>query len=238
MMTPTFRKTSDFGAVESVRKGVHTGIDLAMPVGTPLRSVADGWIKQVYDGNGTIGKGVTIKGLDGREYIYGHMDGVALKVGDAVKFGTLIGESGNTGNSTGPHLHFAVRENGEYIDPSRYKATLDNFGTMMPDWRTDAPANTRESMDSCMPTEDIAWYDVDARIANAIDVKACETKTEILGFLKGLLETVSELSYTVALIGGGILIILRVAGMTRATKYFGVLQVTHILIRSLLGGVR
>lgn len=228
-----YTQTSDFGAIEPVRNGVHTGIDLSMPVGEPLRSVVDGWIAKVWAGNGTLGKGVTIKGVDGREYIYGHMDSVVGKVGEAVNRGSLIGASGNTGNSTGPHLHFAVRDNGQYVDPSRYKDTLDSFS---PSWSGNA--NTRESMELCPPSEGLSWYDVEGKMQALIDAKACETKLEIIGYLKGLLVTISELSYAVALIGGGILIVLRVAGMTRATKYFGVLQVVYVLFRGLLGGLR
>lgn len=232
-MITGYRQTSDFGAIEPVRNGAHTGIDLAMQVGTPLRSVVDGWVSKVWAGNGSLGKGVTIKGVDGREYIYGHMDSVALKVGEAVKFGSQIGESGNTGNSTGAHLHFAVRENGQYIDPSRYKETLDSFA---PARSYEGIADTRASMDSCAQPDDLSWYDVEGKMQAVIDAKACETKLELIGWLKGLGETVADLSYTVALIGGGILIVLRIAGMTRATKYFGVLQVTHLMIRFLLGG--
>jgi hypothetical protein len=230
-MKTLYRQTSDFGAIEPVRNGVHTGIDLAMPVGEPLRSVVDGWVTKVWAGDGTLGKGVTIKGVDGREYIYGHMDSVAVKVGEAVNRAGLIGESGNTGNSSGPHLHFAVRENGQYVDPTRHKETLDSFAITY-----EGPSNTRESMELCPQSDSVSWYDVEGKMQAAIDAKACETKLELIGWLQGLGETVADLSYTIALIGGGILIVLRVAGMTRATKYFGVLQVTHLMIRFLLGG--
>jgi hypothetical protein len=225
----TYKVTSEFGAIEPVRNGAHTGIDLAMEVGTPLRSVIDGWITKVWSGEGTLGKGVTIKGVDGREYIYGHMDNVALKAGDAVRHGSFIGESGNTGNSTGAHLHFAVKKNGEYVDPSEYKTTLDQLSG-------GGLSDTRASMDACLPSDDNAWYDVGGRMQSAFDTEVCETKREIMSYLKALLETTAELSYGIALIGGGILVVLRIAGMTRATKYFGVLQVSHILVRALMGG--
>lgn len=236
-----FPLTSEFGAVDAIRDGrIHSGIDIGMAIGTDLRSVINGVVVRVFDGTTTLGKGVEILGENKKKYVYAHMNDVDVKVGQRINYGELLGESGSTGNSSGAHLHFSVQDvaTGQYEDPIKYKPMLDRLSGDT--FGTDGPANTREYMESlkaCQP-EEIAWYDVDARIANAIDVKACETKTEILGFLKGLTETVAELSYTVALIGGGILIILRVAGMTRATKYFGVLQVTHILIRSLLGGVR
>lgn len=235
-----YKLTSEFSAVDMVRNGVpHTGIDLAMPRGTFLRSVIDGWVSKVWDGSGTLGKGVTIKGLDGREYIYGHMDKVAMKVGDPVKLGSYIGNSGSTGRSTGPHLHFAVKENGQYIDPILYKPALDKLSGEMPV----GPANTREELEqlqseeACLNLrekgEDLSWYDVQGRMDNAFDVRVCEMKNDVHAFLNAIGETVVQLSYSVALLGGGILILFRVAGMTRAVKYFGVLQITHLLIRAL-----
>lgn len=230
--------TSEFGAIDAVRKGVpHTGIDLGMEIGTALRSVVNGKVSRIFDGSTSLGKGVEIIGENGKRYVYAHMDNVDVTVGERITYGEHLGVSGNSGNSTGAHLHFSVQDaNGAYIDPIQYKPMLDRLtgGNYIPD----GPANTREELEACLPTDDISWYDVDARMQAIIDIKACETKQELLGFLQGLGNTVAELSYTFALIGGGLLIVLRVAGMTRATKYFYVLQVSHIFIRALLGGIR
>lgn len=233
-----YKVTSEFNAVDMVRNGIpHTGIDLAMPTGTDLRSVMDGWVSKVWDGSGTLGKGVTIKGLDGREYIYGHMDKVAMKVGDAVKFGTYIGDSGNTGRSTGSHLHFAVKENGQYIDPSQYTKALDELSGK---W-VSGPGNTKEQLAelvACKPNTDLHWWDVQGKIQNKFDMAVCEQKQEFYSYLQALLETTVELSFSIALIGGGILIMLKVAGSTRATKYFTILQISHIFIRAMFGGLK
>ena len=230
--------TSEFGAIDAVRQGIpHTGIDIGMPIGTTLRSVISGKVWRILDGSTSLGKGVEILGENGKLYTYAHMDSVDVNVGERITYAELLGKSGNTGNSTGPHLHFSVQdENNTYIDPTQYKPMLDRLtgGTYIPD----GPANTRDELDACVPPDDIAWHDIDSRITAAINMKACETKLDLLGYLKGVGNTLAELSYTFALIGGGLLIVLRVAGMTRATKYFFVLQVTHIFTRALLGGLR
>lgn len=234
-----YKVTSEFNAVDAVRHGVpHTGIDLSMPTGTKLRSIMDGYVTKVFDGSGTLGNGVKIKGLDGKEYIFGHMDSVSVKIGQVVKFGTEIGKSGSSGRSTGPHLHFAIQENGVYIDPTRYKGMLDK---VTGDYIA-GPANTRDEMMgqeplSCQPDGDIAWWDFAGKAQAAFDMRVCEIKLDFLAYLKATVEMIGELSYTVALIGGGILLVLySLGGVTRAKKYFTVLQLCHIFIRVTLGG--
>jgi murein DD-endopeptidase MepM/ murein hydrolase activator NlpD len=98
----------------------HGGIDYGLPSGTPLFAVTDGTTESTSfdaDGFGTYAK---IRTDSGEELFYGHMDRKLHSGGARVKAGDLIGYSGNTGNSTGPHLHFEVRKNGNKIDPSMY----------------------------------------------------------------------------------------------------------------------
>lgn len=229
-----YKVTSDFNAIDAVRHGVpHTGVDLNTPMKTDLRSVTDGWVSKIYDGTGTLGKGIQIKGLDGREYIYGHLDSISVKVGEAVKLGTFIGQSGSTGRSTGPHLHFSVKENGQYIDPSNYLPTLDKVTGIY----TSGPANTREQMEAlaCGPG-DSKWFDLSGKARDSFQLEVCEQKQAFYAYLQALIETTNELAYAIALVGGGVLILFAVAGSTRAWKYFGVLQMSYVLIRMLLGG--
>jgi hypothetical protein len=114
-----FRITSEFGAMEEVREGAHTGIDLAMNVGTELRSLQDGVVEKVLHLKNNIGDGVLIKFDDGTTGIYGHMSKINVTEGQQINAGDLIGLSGNSGNSTGPHLHFGLKDtNGEFVDPS------------------------------------------------------------------------------------------------------------------------
>lgn len=95
----------------------HDGIDIEAPIGTPVLSSKDGLV--VYSGYSPIGYGNTIK-VDhqgGLESVYGHLDSLHVSVGDRVQKGQLIGTVGDTGNSTGPHLHFEVRLRGKPLDP-------------------------------------------------------------------------------------------------------------------------
>lgn len=113
--------SSQFGAAEKVRDmRPHSGIDLVMPTGTKLRSFVDGTVERVYTVRDGLGKHVIIRGEDGNAYIYGHMDKITVHKGDVVRAGVdIIGMSGNTGHSTGPHLHFAIQTmDGKYVDPA------------------------------------------------------------------------------------------------------------------------
>src|SRR5437016_6172720 len=107
----------------------HPGIDLAVPVGTPLLAAEDG--KVTVAGNadpGGYGNEVEITAADGTVMRYGHLSSVGVTVGDPVKRGQLIGKSGGqagapgSGNATGPHLHFEVRKDGTTVDPVPYLA--------------------------------------------------------------------------------------------------------------------
>lgn len=100
--------------------GKHTGCDFAVPVGTPILAVADGKITTANWGKSY---GVQlVQAVPGGWVIYAHLNKARVKPGATVTKGQLIGESGNTGNSTGPHLHFEMRDNirwsaGKPIDP-------------------------------------------------------------------------------------------------------------------------
>jgi murein DD-endopeptidase MepM/ murein hydrolase activator NlpD len=101
-------------------KGYHTGVDYAVPEGTPVLAVADGKIENASWGSayGT----QLVQKLDGGWFIYAHLSKALVKAGDKVVAGQVIGKSGNTGNSTGPHLHVELRNNirwssGTDLDP-------------------------------------------------------------------------------------------------------------------------
>ncbi|MBU8908466.1 M23 family metallopeptidase [Desertibacillus haloalkaliphilus] len=117
-----FKLTSPFGELSEVRDNrPHSGIDLGMETGTELRSVGDGVIERVIEDGEKIGNGVYIRLEDGTQAIYGHLSEITVKEGQSVNFMDTIGFSGNTGNSTGPHLHFALKSpDGEYVDPTPF----------------------------------------------------------------------------------------------------------------------
>ncbi len=97
----------------------HTGIDVGMSSGSPIYASDGG--KVVYVGyNGGYGMMIKIDHGENIETIYAHLSKYYVKVGDKVFKGEKIGLSGNTGTSTGPHLHFEVRKLGTPIDPKKY----------------------------------------------------------------------------------------------------------------------
>ncbi|HZV51890.1 MAG TPA: peptidoglycan DD-metalloendopeptidase family protein [Candidatus Dormibacteraeota bacterium] len=98
----------------------HTGIDLAVPVGTPVAAAAAGEVVLVGDGTTGYGTYVVIAHGGGLVTLYGHLSQALVAVGERVDQGQVIGLSGSTGASTGPHLHFEVRLNGEPVDPLGY----------------------------------------------------------------------------------------------------------------------
>lgn len=114
--------TSGFGYRDEPIAGVgnnHTGIDIAVSENTDI-AAADGG-KVTYAGyKSGLGYHVKIDHGNGRVSIYGHLNGYYVQKGDAVTKGQTIGLSGSTGMSTGPHLHFGVTENGQYVDPMNY----------------------------------------------------------------------------------------------------------------------
>ena len=98
----TARGVYPSGNPHSSRYG--TAIDYATPTGTPVYAMAGGTAANLNRGNSSFGKYVTVKHADGTESLYAHLDSHGN--GGTVNAGDLIGETGNTGNSTGPHLHF------------------------------------------------------------------------------------------------------------------------------------
>lgn len=97
----------------------HLGIDLAAAIGTDVFSPANGTVSSVWK-DATCGNGLKISHTDGYETVYCHLNKVVVKNGDRVYAGCKIAETGNTGRTTGPHLHYAIKENGGYIDPTNW----------------------------------------------------------------------------------------------------------------------
>lgn len=112
----SFRYTSPFGR----RWGrAHEGVDLAGAHGSPIYATADGVVTHAGPESG-YGQLVTIRHEFGLETRYGHLSGIDVKVGQKVSRGDKIGAMGNTGRSTGTHLHYEVRVNGSAKNPMTY----------------------------------------------------------------------------------------------------------------------
>lgn len=113
------RVTMKFGITKHPVTGEvynHQGIDLAAPAGTPVISPAAGKIISV-DYNEQTGHMLAIEHGDGIKTIYTHLKEIYVKEGDTVRQGDRIAAAGNSGISTGPHLHFEIHVNGKPVDP-------------------------------------------------------------------------------------------------------------------------
>mgnify|MGYP001194587889 CR=1 FL=1 len=106
--------TSEFGMRHS---RWHYGTDLKLNIGDPVLSCFDGIVRINQYNAGGYGNYVMVRHYNGLETLYGHLSKSHVKVGQLVKAGELIGDGGNTGRSTGPHLHFEVRYEGNAINP-------------------------------------------------------------------------------------------------------------------------
>lgn len=116
------RLSSNFGGRKSPTKGAssnHKGIDWATPTGTAVMASSGGTVSVAGWQNG-YGYVIYINHPDGRQTRYGHLSKILVSAGQKVQQGQKIALSGNTGRSTGPHLHFELRINGQAVNPLNY----------------------------------------------------------------------------------------------------------------------
>jgi murein DD-endopeptidase MepM/ murein hydrolase activator NlpD len=99
---------------------MHTGLDFTADIGTEIYATGDGVVESIESKYSGYGQHVIINHGFGYESLYAHMSRVAVRPGQKVRRGQIIGYVGNTGTSTGPHLHYEVMKNGEKVDPSFY----------------------------------------------------------------------------------------------------------------------
>jgi murein DD-endopeptidase MepM/ murein hydrolase activator NlpD len=101
------------------RPAMHTGLDFRASTGDPVRATANGKVASAGWAGG-YGRMVEIDHGNGLATRYGHLSQIGVKVGDQIKIGQVIGEVGSTGRSTGPHLHYETRIDGEAVDPQKF----------------------------------------------------------------------------------------------------------------------
>ena len=119
------RVTSEFGYRSDPFTGEtrgHTGMDLAVPTGTPVRAALPGTVVAAQY-HSSYGYYVMIDHGNGLSTLYAHNSQLLVRVGQTVEAGDIVSLSGSTGRSTGPHLHFEVRVNGQRTDPRYYLPT-------------------------------------------------------------------------------------------------------------------
>jgi Rod binding domain-containing protein len=111
-----------FHPIDKVIK-FHTGLDIAVPKGSRVNAAATGTV--VFAGpKGGYGNLVVIRHPDGKETRYGHLEKLMVSEGENVTSGQQIALSGSTGKSTGPHLHFEIRENGKALNPLKFLSNV------------------------------------------------------------------------------------------------------------------
>jgi murein DD-endopeptidase MepM/ murein hydrolase activator NlpD len=114
--------TSGFGVRSDPflgRPAMHTGLDFRASSGDPVRATANG--KVVSSGwSGGYGRMVEVDHGNGLSTRYGHLSEINVRVGDPIRIGQVIGAVGSTGRSTGPHLHYETRIDGEAVDPQKF----------------------------------------------------------------------------------------------------------------------
>lgn len=99
----------DAGGGDDAKRSFHHGIDISVPVGTPVVAARDGEVVKVSSSRWGHGKMIQLQHEDGWFTVYSHNSRILKKTGDKVKQGEVIAQSGNTGRSTGPHVHFEIR---------------------------------------------------------------------------------------------------------------------------------
>jgi murein DD-endopeptidase MepM/ murein hydrolase activator NlpD len=98
---------------------MHTGLDMRGDTGDPVRVTANGTVTMAGN-NGGYGKMIEVEHRNGLSTRYAHLSAIDVRVGQSVKIGQVIGKLGSTGRSTGPHLHYETRVDGEAVDPQKY----------------------------------------------------------------------------------------------------------------------
>lgn len=101
------------------RPAMHTGLDFRGEQGDPVRATAAGTVSQA-GWNGGYGKLVEIDHGNGLSTRYGHLSEITVREGQSIKVGQVIGRVGSTGRSTGPHLHYETRNDGDAVDPHKF----------------------------------------------------------------------------------------------------------------------
>lgn len=208
------RITAPFGSIDSVHKTPHTGIDIAMPIGSQVHTPEGGTVSRIADyGDASLGKAVFVKTKSGYQYIFGHLsDNTIVHEGQRVHAGDIIALSGTTGHSTGPHLHLGlVNKAGAFIDPTeavtpKAGGHLGILGKVLEKSYNQAQDNVQEHARSIL-------YDT------------------VIGFFEGLGDLLVDMSYVIALLGSGMCIIFHVAGWEKGMKWAGILTVAYVFIK-------
>jgi murein DD-endopeptidase MepM/ murein hydrolase activator NlpD len=127
--------TASFNQGGAMWSHKHSGQDFAVPVGTPVKAAGSGTVVKAGPNGGgdgpAYGNAIVIKHANGKYSQYAHLSSINVGVGAQVKAGQLIAKSGNTGNSSGPHLHFEIRTTPNYGSALNPMAFLRSAGVQI-----------------------------------------------------------------------------------------------------------
>lgn len=128
----------------------HRGIDIAVPVGTPVRATRGGRV--VFAGvHGGHGATVIVEHDNGNRTLYGHNSALTVHMGERVESNTIIALSGNTGRSTGPHIHYEVLPNGRpFVEVAQVEETAEPERIIDRDHRHQQEQRMEETMNSIL----------------------------------------------------------------------------------------
>ena len=101
------------------KQEVHDGLDIAVSEGTAVVAVKSGMVTEVRT-SATYGKLLRYETTDGYTILYAHLSEILVKKGESIKQGQVVAKSGNTGLSTGPHLHYGIYRDGTLLNPMEY----------------------------------------------------------------------------------------------------------------------
>jgi murein DD-endopeptidase MepM/ murein hydrolase activator NlpD len=117
---PTIGSINSTGMTVGPGMEFHTGIDIGVPEGTPVHATADGVVEYAGDQRSGYGRVIFINHPGGFVTVYGHNSRFLVVPGQLVRAGDVIALSGNTGYSTGPHVHYEIRYQGQVVDPAPF----------------------------------------------------------------------------------------------------------------------
>jgi murein DD-endopeptidase MepM/ murein hydrolase activator NlpD len=109
---------------------MHTGLDFRADIGEPARATAAGTVTMAGR-NGGYGNMVEVDHGNGFATRYAHLSAIDVEVGQTVRIGQIVGKTGSTGRSTGPHLHYETRVDGEAVDPQKFLRAGVRFGSVL-----------------------------------------------------------------------------------------------------------
>jgi hypothetical protein len=206
----TYRITTHFGEIDNFHPQPHTGIDYATPLSSVAQSLSDGIVGKISNDH-ILGENIRVTASGGKEWVYGHLSQVDVTYGQHIKLGDTLGLTGGqpgdwgAGHSSGPHIHISLLQSGQVIDPTPSIKALSDPSLW--DKLTAVPHVST-------PSEMFMNY------VNSISQSIWHA----------IVPAVVPLSHVIALVGGGILIVLFIAGYKPGLNKLGILVVSNLLV--------